>query len=847
MGKAVIRQTGYVLAHAPDVLMWQGAAAQQTRRQHPDEPWLAAIPDHLRTFDQAVNYPPNQCYIGNISPGELEAIPRPWLQSDYRGSASAPWGEIYSETILYALLCYVDAFELTAWQASFVSEMQNQLSDHPKLSQRALLEKVVTMSDEALAQQVAEHAEPLWIGKRLVGCVKAAHDLDINLSAHVMLENLVTKASAVLAGWQFSDSQLAQVEYVIECSEEAIGDVNQRGGGNLAKAVAESLRCSQATGIDMRGFCAGPVHALVNAAALVQSGVYKNVLVLAGGSVAKLGMNGRDHIKHGLPLLEDMLGGFALLISEDDGVSPLVNTHVTGRHTVGTGSSPQAVMASLISQPLKAAGMTTADVDKFSVELQNPEITQPAGAGNVPESNYKMIAALSVMEGWLERSELAAFVAKRGMPGFAPTQGHIPSGIPFIGHGLRAIADKSINNFMVVGKGSLFLGRMTSQFDGISVLVERNPGKQVPASQEENAFGNAALRPRIAFTALGSELPVDVLLAAAEQAADALIPVIIGPVGLPGYPHLPTESLAAAQRIMEQQLASGEVEGAVTLHYNFPLGVATVAQVFSAATGRQMVLASTTGSSDIHPPVAMMRNAVAGLAMADALGIREASVGILNTDGATSAKRLLERLRDAGYPLRFASSGRADGGALMRGNDLIRATPDVMVCDTLTGNLLIKLFSAGQSGGETETLGSGYGIGLGADQKTTIGIISRASGPATISNALRFCALMAKRQLMSCLQHRWKQACACGIDEILREGTPGVAPQSAPTEAASPPKTVLDDEIHGIDILQLEDAKLCLWQAGIYAETGMGCTGPVLMINQQQRAEALTHLQSYLN
>lgn len=29
---------------------------------------------------------------------------------------------------------------------------------------------------------------------------------------------------------------------------------------------------------------------------------------------------------------------------------------------------------------------------------------------------------------------------------------------------------------MVVGKGSLFLGRMTSQFDGISVLVERNQG-----------------------------------------------------------------------------------------------------------------------------------------------------------------------------------------------------------------------------------------------------------------------------------------------------------------------------------------------------------------------------------
>lgn len=29
---------------------------------------------------------------------------------------------------------------------------------------------------------------------------------------------------------------------------------------------------------------------------------------------------------------------------------------------------------------------------------------------------------------------------------------------------------------MVVGKGSLFLGRMTNQFDGVSVLIEKNAG-----------------------------------------------------------------------------------------------------------------------------------------------------------------------------------------------------------------------------------------------------------------------------------------------------------------------------------------------------------------------------------
>lgn len=33
----------------------------------------------------------------------------------------------------------------------------------------------------------------------MVGCVKRAHDIDANLSAHVMHENIMSKASSVLA------------------------------------------------------------------------------------------------------------------------------------------------------------------------------------------------------------------------------------------------------------------------------------------------------------------------------------------------------------------------------------------------------------------------------------------------------------------------------------------------------------------------------------------------------------------------------------------------------------------------------------------------------------------------
>ena len=223
----------------------------------------------------------------------------------------------------------------------------------------------------------------------------------------------------------------ADVDYMIDCSEEACGDMNQRGGGNFAKAAAEIAGLTNATGSDTRGFCAGPAHAIVEAASLVKAGTFKNVVVAGGGCTAKLGMNGKDHVKKGLPILEDCLGGFAVLISENDGKSPEINTDIVGRHRVGTGSAPQAVIGSLVTDPLAEAGMTILDVDKYSPEMQNPDITKPAGAGDVPESNYKMIGALGVKLGQMERKDLPGFVKEHGLKGYAPTQGHIPSGVPY--------------------------------------------------------------------------------------------------------------------------------------------------------------------------------------------------------------------------------------------------------------------------------------------------------------------------------------------------------------------------------------------------------------------------------
>jgi hypothetical protein len=136
-----------------------------------------------------------------------------------------------------------------------------------------------------------------------------------------------------------------------------------------------------------------------------------------------------------------------------------------------------------VTDPLDRAGLKVTDVDKFAPELQNPDITKPAGAGDVPEANFKMIAALAVKRGDIARTDIPGFVKEHGLIGWAPTQGHIPSGVPFVGPLRDMILEGKAQRGMIIGKGSLFLGRMTNLFDGVSFVVEANPGKAEEAGQ----------------------------------------------------------------------------------------------------------------------------------------------------------------------------------------------------------------------------------------------------------------------------------------------------------------------------------------------------------------------------
>lgn len=482
MAKAVIKNAAYTLIHLPEMVMTQGTTQTTEKITNPNSEYLVEVPKNLRTYEEAVNYAPTQTYIGNMTPQELLALDvnKSTIGIDVNGKRDGRFGEILPEIEFIALMKICDAFDLVLLEEGFAAKAREAYSNNPISTPEeiAKLEKAFPQADIDAA--VSDHGEAIYYEGKVVGVVKRAHDVDKNLTAHIMFENLVVKASGVHAFKHLllkNNIDPNTIDYVIECSEEACGDMNQRGGGNFAKSIAEVVGCSNASGSDVRGFCAAPAHSLVNASSLVSSGTFENVVVVAGGATAKLGMNGQSHLKKGVPILEDVIGAFAILISKNDGVSPVLRNDIVGVHTVSAGGAPQAVTNALVKDPLYKAGLKITDVDKFAGELHDADVMRNAPTGDVSESVTKMIGAVAAMNGEIERADIAAFVEKHGLRGWAPSQGHIPSGVPYLGFAIDDLTTGSYNRVQVIGKGSLFLGRMTNLFDGVSIVVERNNGE----------------------------------------------------------------------------------------------------------------------------------------------------------------------------------------------------------------------------------------------------------------------------------------------------------------------------------------------------------------------------------
>lgn len=836
MDKPVVKNASYTLVHAPYTLLHHGATQILERKKNPDSEYLEKLPNHLRTYEETKAYPPYQVYIGGMEPEQLREIPQPWYENQPPDTNRwTEFGEIMPEAELYGLMKVCDVFDLVWLEEKFTKKAKEMLKDHRFLSEYISLENLEEGKKLAKIEKQVEKGEvPLYSGEKLVGCVRAASADDENLSAHIMLELLANKATGVLSlahSLEKSDLDPEDIDFILECSEEAAGDIYNRGGGGIGKSIGEVLGCENATGIDLKAFCAAPAHAVVQAAALVKSGLYENVAVVAGGAVAKLGMNGKDHVKNDKPILEDVLGGVSILVSTNDGKNPVITP--IGKQNIGAGSSPKAVLNSLVVDPL---GGKITSIDKYAPELQSPEIV----GRNVPRSNYKMLGALATIQGEIEKSEIENFVEKHGVIGFAPQQGHIPSGVPYIGHARKKILNNEMRKAMILGKGSLFLGRMTKLFDGVSFLIEENK-----RTEEKQVSEKEITRTNVGITLPGSEHGKSEIIKGAERAAEQnqdLDVKLIGPEVQTSLEIIKTkDDTKAAHEKMEKLLSQGRIDAAVTLHYSFPLGTATIGKV-TTPNGEDMLISTTTGTTSSNRIEGLVKNGIVGIATAKANGIQKPKVGILNIDGARECERILKELQKNEYDIYFAESIRSESGAIMRGNDVLNSTPDILVCDSLTGNVLTKLLSSFTTSGKKETFGYGYGPGVGEKAENPVCILSRASGSPVIANAIEYARDCTRGDLIKKFNKEMKKAKNAGLDSLLKE-IPEIRKTKRKKETEKeaiekPPKKEVSEEIEGIDVLQIEKAQRKLWSKGVYCESGMGCTGPVILVNEKDKEKA---------
>lgn len=361
---------------------------------------------------------------------------------------------------------------------------------------------------------------------------------------------------------------------------------------------------------------------------------------------------------------------------------------------------------------------------------------------------------------------------------------------------------------------------------------------------ETGSFGR---KPKIALTGMGSELGEENAISAALMAAKKGVDVYyIGTLEREGVTTIKVSDDEEGHRVMEKMVEDKEVDGAVTMHFPFPIGVSTVGRVITPSLGKEMFIANTTGTSSSDRIEGMIKNAISGIITAKTCGIENPTVGILNIDGARQCEMALNQLKDGGYNFEWANSLRADGGAVMRGNDLIMGAADVMVMDSLTGNVMMKLFSSFNSGGNFETVGYGYGPGIGKNYEKLIMIISRASGAPVIANAILYAAQLVKGNVFEIAKKEFELAEKAGLSKIL-EARKEVKGQET-EDVKCPSKEPVTASIPGIEVMDLEDAAKALWKEGIYAETGMGCTGPLVMMSDKnlEKAKEILKAKGYI-
>ena len=283
-------------------------------------------------------------------------------------SRAGPSGDIMEQAAFYDLLAEVDRFDLVRMGADPRAGTAAAVRGRATSSARSR----ATTSSTSRSARRRPAREPRDQGERRPRAARPA-----GARRHRPRVRSRTRSAAARRRWATATSAAA---------------------ATWRRRSPRSAVSSDASGIDVKSFCAAPVHALVVAAALIEAGIEERVVVVAGGSLGKLGMKFEGALAKGFPILEDVLAGHGRRARARRRVERAGRADRRRRPHAGRCRRRRRRRSSgaLVGDPLDALGIGIADVGTYATEIHNPEITEPQGGGDVADRNYKMLAGLGV-------------------------------------------------------------------------------------------------------------------------------------------------------------------------------------------------------------------------------------------------------------------------------------------------------------------------------------------------------------------------------------------------------------------------------------------------------------------
>ena len=129
---------------------------------------------------------------------------------------------------------------------------------------------------------------------------------------------------------------------------------------------------------------------------------------------------------------------------------------------------------------------------------------------------------------------------------------------------------------------------------------------------------------RIGLTTFGSEHGLETFVQGAKMAThgeNRFEVVLIGQRINADFEIVETTAQEVHSK-MEELLDTKYIDACVTVNYGFPIGVSSVGRVITPGLGKEMYIATTTGTASVHRVKAMVKNALHGLIVAKTMGIQ---------------------------------------------------------------------------------------------------------------------------------------------------------------------------------------------------------------------------------